>query len=255
MRSSRIAVTLGSVVALALTAVSSAVTAPAHVSVYFLRGEQLASVPRPGKTALDAMKQLVAGPTPAERKLGFRTYLPAGTRVLSVNVTNDVATVDLNDRFASGSDRASLLARLSQVVRTLTGPQGAKKVQLLMNGGIIAAQFPGISMSRPITFRFLQTPNVAVPQPPSLRLPAPDAAVQDVQQQLIGLGYLLPGTQMAGSGSQHRTRSWPFRSGSASGAPVCSTLGRGRGSRSPRIRRRSAKARQASEPKSCSTAR
>ena len=192
-RTLRVTALLGSVAALASIGVSSAASAPSHVSVYFLRGEQLAGVQRPGKTPLDAMRQLIAGPTPAELRQGFRTYLPARTRVLSVRVANGIATVDLNERFASGSDRASLLARLAQVVRTLTGPQGAKKVQLLRNGGIVAARFPGISLSRPITFRFLQTPNVAVPEPPSLRLPPPDAAVKDVQQQLIKLGYLLPG--------------------------------------------------------------
>jgi N-acetylmuramoyl-L-alanine amidase len=68
-----------------------------------------------------------------------------------------------------------------------------RAVQLLVNGGIVAARFPGISMSRPITFRLLRTPNVAVPKPPGLRLPPPDAAVKDVQQQLIELGYLLSG--------------------------------------------------------------
>jgi Sporulation and spore germination/L,D-transpeptidase catalytic domain/Putative peptidoglycan binding domain len=189
-----VAVLLALVVALAcIGAASSAAAAPSHVSVYFLRGEQLASVQRPGRTALDAMRQLVAGPTRAEFAQGFRTYLPANTRVLSVKVAAGVATVDLNERFAAGSDGANLLARLSQVVRTLTGPQGAKSVQLLMNGGIVAARFPGISMSRPITFRFLQTPNVAVPEPPSLRLPAPDPAVKEVQQRLIDLGYLVPG--------------------------------------------------------------
>jgi hypothetical protein len=78
-------------------------------------------------------------------------------------------------------------------VRTLTGLQRARAVQLLVNGGIAAGRFPGISMSRPITFRFLQTPNVAVPEPPSLRLPPPDPAVKDVQQRLIELGYLLVG--------------------------------------------------------------
>jgi hypothetical protein len=62
-----------------------------------------------------------------------------------------------------------------------------------MNGAVIAARFPGISMSRPITYRLLQTPNVAVPKPPALRLPAPDPAVRDVQQRLIDLGYLLQG--------------------------------------------------------------
>jgi len=180
-------------VALAGVGASPAATTPSHVSVYFLRGEQLASVQRPAGTPLDAMRQLLAGPTPAERTQGFRTYIPDATRVRSVNVSNGVATVDLNEAFASGGDSESLLARLSQVVRTLTGLQGARAVQLLMNGKIVAARFPGVSMSRPITYRFLQTPNVAIPQPPSFRLPAPDSAVQLVQQKLIELGYLLPG--------------------------------------------------------------
>src|SRR4051794_40622535 len=77
------------------SAAASAATARSHISVYFLRGEQLARVQRPGRTPLDAMRQLVAGPTPAEVARGFRTYLPANTRVLSVNLANGVATVDL----------------------------------------------------------------------------------------------------------------------------------------------------------------
>jgi spore germination protein GerM len=79
--------------------------------------------------------------------------------VHSVTVANGIATVDLNERFVTGSDRGSLLARLSQVVRTLTGPEGARAVQLLVDGGIVAARFPGVSTSRPITYRFLRTPN------------------------------------------------------------------------------------------------
>jgi hypothetical protein len=159
----RVVVLLGCVAAVVWIAISSAASAPPRVSVYFLRGEQLASAQRAGRTPLEAMRQLIAGPTPAETRRGFRTYLPTGTRVLGVSVANGVATVDLNKRFASGRNRGSLLARLSQVVRTLTGLQGAKAVQLLVKGGIAADRFPGISMSRPITFRFLQTPNVAVP--------------------------------------------------------------------------------------------
>jgi hypothetical protein len=172
---------------------TSAAAAPARVSVYFLQGEQLAPVSRPGTTALDAVRQLIAGPTQAEARRDFRTYVPAGTRVLSVKVANGTATVDLNERFGSGGDTASLLARLSQLVRTLTGLQGAKRVQLLMNGKHVAARFPGISTSGPITFRFLQTPNVPVPKPPQLRLPGPDPGVKMLQQRLIELGYLLRG--------------------------------------------------------------
>src|SRR3954470_3354258 len=189
----RVAVLLGCVAAVVCIVVSSAASAQSRVSVYFLRGEQLASVQRAGRTPLDAMQQLIAGPTPGEAGRGFRTYLPTGTRVLGVSVANGVATVDLNQRFVSGSNRASLLARLSQVVRTLTGLEGTRAVRLLVNGHIPATRFPGVPMSRPIAFRYLQTPNVAVPEPPGLRLPPPDAEVEDAQEQLIGLGYLLPG--------------------------------------------------------------
>jgi hypothetical protein len=187
------ALTLTVAAALAAAGATPAAAAQPHVSVFFLRGEQLAHVTRPGATPLEAVRQLIAGPTRAELKLGFRTYLPAGTRVLSVKVAHGVGRADLNERFASGRDPASLLARLSQLVRTLTGVQGATKVQLLMNGKVVAARFPGISTSRPITFHFLQTPNVDVPKPPELRLPQPDPKVKELQARLIELGYLLKG--------------------------------------------------------------
>jgi sporulation and spore germination protein/L,D-transpeptidase-like protein/putative peptidoglycan binding protein len=172
---------------------TTAATSQPRIPVFFLRGEQLARVDRFGTTPLDAVRLLIAGPTRAEIGRGFRTYVPAGTRVRSVTVANGVATVDLNERFASGNDRRSLQARLAQLVRTLTGLQGATRVQLLMNGGVVVARFPGMPTGDPISFRFLQTPNVAVPQPPSPKLPAPDAAVKQLQLRLIELGYLLRG--------------------------------------------------------------
>ena len=178
-----------------LAAVATAAAAPAssRLPVFFLQGEQLRPVTRPGTTAADALRALIAGPTRAEVKSGFRTYVPAGTRVRSVSVANGIATVDLNERFTSDGDPASLLARLSQLVRTLTGPEGATKVQLLINGAIVPARFPGVPTSGPITFKYLQTPNVAVPKPPQLKLMPPEAGVKVVQQSLIDLGYLLPG--------------------------------------------------------------
>ena len=164
-----------------------------RVSVYFVQGEQVAQVTRQGSTPLDAVRLLIAGPTRAEVARGFRTYLPRGTRVHSVKVAGGVATVDLNERFAAGKDPASLLARLSQLVRTLTGLHGATKVQLLMDGAVAAARFPGVSTGGPISFRDLQTPNVPVPKEPQPRLPSPDPAVKALQERLIELGYLLSG--------------------------------------------------------------
>lgn len=55
------------------TATTTAAADSPHFSVYFVHGEQLMPVTRPGTTALDAVRQLIAGPTPAERDRGFRT--------------------------------------------------------------------------------------------------------------------------------------------------------------------------------------
>jgi peptidoglycan hydrolase-like protein with peptidoglycan-binding domain len=189
---------LGAFVAAALlaacaSATTAAAAGPPHVSVYFVQGEQLVPVTRPGTTALAAVRQLIVGPTRAELDRGFRTYVPASTRVRSVSVANGVATVDLTEPFATGTNPDMMLARLSELVHTLTGLQGATKVQLLINGAAVAGMFPGVSTSGPITLRFLETPNVPVPKHPEERLPAPDPAVKVTQQRLIELGYLLPG--------------------------------------------------------------
>ena len=105
----------------ALVAVAAPSAAPqTRVAVFFLQGEQLVRVSRPGSTPADAVRRLVAGPTQTELKQGFRTYVPAGTPVRRVSITDGVATIDLSHRFASGRDAESLLARLSQLVRTVT---------------------------------------------------------------------------------------------------------------------------------------
>ena len=179
---------------LALAAAAPAAAAPrAHqLDVYFLRGEQLAHVTRPGTTAADAVRRLIAGPSKAEVKLGFRTYVPAATRVHRITVADGLATIDLNAAFTSGSSE-SKMARLSELVRTVTGLQGTTKVQLLIDGATVDGAFPGIATATPITFRYLQTPNVPVPKPPPLRLGPPNAQTKKLQQQLIALGYLIRG--------------------------------------------------------------
>ena len=176
-----------------LLAGGSTSAAKPGLSVYFLRGEQVAPVSRSGSTALEAVRALLSGPTRAEASRGFRTYVPRGIRIRSLNVAGGIATVDLNERFAGGRDTGSLLARLAELVRTLTGVQGTKKVQLLLNGSPAVARFPGVNTGKPITFRSLQTPNVPVPEPPPFRLPPPDPEVKALQQKLIQLGYMIHG--------------------------------------------------------------
>jgi peptidoglycan hydrolase-like protein with peptidoglycan-binding domain len=185
---------LAAVTAVVAAGLDSATAAPRpHVAVYFVRGEQLMPVNRPGTTAREAVQQLIAGPTRAELARGFRTYIPANTRVRGVTIANGLATVDLTAPFLSGATADSMLARLSELVRTLTGLQGTTQVQLLVNGATTAGMFPGVSTSGPITLQFLETPNLPVPKQPPLRLPPPDPAVKTTQQRLIALAYLLRG--------------------------------------------------------------
>src|SRR5262249_30176268 len=148
---------------------------------------------RPGSTAADAVRALVAGPTAAEREQDYRTYIPRSTRILGVVVRRGVAIVNLNGDFTAGGDTASLLARLSELVRTATGPERATRVQLLINGRTAPARFPGIPTSRPIKYRYLQTPNIPFPSPERVSLPPPDDGVKTLQESLIALGYLLQG--------------------------------------------------------------
>jgi hypothetical protein len=162
--------------------------------VYFPRGEQLASVSRPGSTAADAVRALIRGLTRPEVGRGFRTYVPTGTALHSVRVANGVATVDLSARFIANRDRGSLLARLSQLVRTLTGVQQAKSVQLLIDGSRVSGVFPGVPTDVPVTFAFLQTPNQPVPQPRERKRGPVDPKVKTLQLRLIALSYLPAGT-------------------------------------------------------------
>jgi peptidoglycan hydrolase-like protein with peptidoglycan-binding domain len=170
-----------------------AAPAAAHVRVYFLRGEQLAAVSRPAATPADAVRQLLAGPTPAEVRQGFRTYIPARTRLHSLRISNGLATVNLDQSFATGRDEGDMLARLSELVRTLTGLQGTARVQLLIDGAKPVGMFAGIPTSTPITYAFLRTPNVGIPVPLRLKLPPPDPGTKSLQQRLIATGYLVPG--------------------------------------------------------------
>jgi lipoprotein-anchoring transpeptidase ErfK/SrfK len=188
---------LGAVAAL-LVAGTAARSAAArdrpHVHVFFVQGEQLSPVLRPGGTARHAVRQLIAGPTRAERHRGFRTYVPAATRLRSVSVAKRLATVDLDHAFVKGPRKSgSMLARLSELVGTLTGIQGTKRVKLLIDGATTTGLFPGIPTGRPITLRQLRTPNVPVPTPPPVRLRPPDPAVKAAQRRLIALGYMVKG--------------------------------------------------------------
>jgi lipoprotein-anchoring transpeptidase ErfK/SrfK len=163
----------------------------AAADVSFLQGEQLVSVSRPGTGVEDAVRALLAGPTPAERRRQIRSYIPPGTPLRSVSVEGRVATVDLGARLVRGTAPDALLARLAQVVGTVTSAPGVRSVRVLVEGGIPLGLFPGVDARRALTPRALATPDVAPPPPagPPAAAPATDDA-RALQQRLADLGYL-----------------------------------------------------------------
>jgi len=164
------------------------------VPVFFLEGEQLIQVQRAGSSPADAVRRLVVGPTRAEVKRGVRTYVPKGTTVRSVKVADGIVTADLGSRFTAAGTPDSLLARLAQLVRTATRSAKVPRMQLLVEGQKVSGVFPGVPTESPITFRYLQTPSVPVPKPPTPRRTPFDPALQSAQRQLIPLGYLPAGS-------------------------------------------------------------
>jgi lipoprotein-anchoring transpeptidase ErfK/SrfK len=201
---------LAAVFALAAAALLPA-SAPAgdlrapKLQVYFLQGEQLVPVSRPGSTVRASVAALLAGPTKTEAEKQFRSLVPAGTRLRSVRLANGVATVDLEERFAAGRNADSLSARVGQLVFTVTAVRGVKSVQVLIAGGVPLGLFPGVTLSRPITRARAAHPVVPLPKPPTDPSGPVDPEVRKLQQRLADLGYLAPDGVDGVFGEQTRT--------------------------------------------------
>jgi lipoprotein-anchoring transpeptidase ErfK/SrfK len=159
------------------------------VKVFFGHGEQLTAVQRPGITVQDALQALIAGPTPAEKAKTFRTYVPAGTRIRSATIDGDVATVDLGAGFMQGVAPDTTLARLDQLVSTVTSLPRVTSVRVLISGGTPLGLFPGVDATVPLTRSSLATPDVSATAPAAPTGPVSPAA-RAVQDRLAALGYL-----------------------------------------------------------------
>lgn len=107
------------------------------MSVFFLKGESVERVVRPGApSARDALVALLAGPTPEERSMGYSTAIPAGTRLLGYGVAGAEATVDFSGEMLSfGGGSAIVQAITGQVENTVMGNDGAvKSVSITVEG-------------------------------------------------------------------------------------------------------------------------
>lgn len=118
-------------------------TTETSVLVYLIRDEKVGvarrTVPRTRAVGAAALRELLEGPTPAERDAGLGTLIPEGTRLLGLEVRAGTATVDLSGEFVTGGGSLSMLGRVAQVVYTLTQFPSVRRVRFAVDGEPVEA--------------------------------------------------------------------------------------------------------------------
>ena len=126
------------------------------VRVYFIHGDQIAvahrTVTATQQIATAAMTELLAGPNATDNASGLATAIPTATRLLGINISGGVATVDLTGAFASGGGTASMTDRLAQVTFTLTQFANINSVVFHLDGKAVNVfSSEGIILDHPAT--------------------------------------------------------------------------------------------------------
>jgi lipoprotein-anchoring transpeptidase ErfK/SrfK len=184
--------------AVTLSACAASSASPVRGEIYLLQGEGLKPVPRQlsSRTVPLAIGALLSGPTGTEKKADIRSQIPAGTRLRSATVKSGVATVDLTRPYVEGTNRASLSARLAQLVWTATAVAGVTGVRLWIDGKAARSLGQGISVDRTLTRSNVDPPKAGL-IPPTTLIPdkngpgtAAGVTTKWIQQRLVALGYL-----------------------------------------------------------------
>jgi hypothetical protein len=98
------------------------------------------TVPSTKGVARAAIEQLLAGPTAADRDgvPSITSVIPSGVRLLGLNVSEGIATVDLSGNFEADDDAAVAAQRIAQVVYTLARFPSVHEVMFRLDGSDIA---------------------------------------------------------------------------------------------------------------------
>ncbi len=183
---------------LASLAAGSVAAATVKGEIFLLQGENLKALPRqlPAATVKEAVGALLKGPTAAEKKSDVRSQVPTGTKLRGATVKSGVATIDLTRPFVEGTNRSSLVARLTQLVWTATGIKGVTGVRLWIDGKAAKSMGQGLSVDHTLTRSSVDPAQPALLPPTTV---VPDASgpgaeggmsTKWIQQRLVDLGYL-----------------------------------------------------------------
>jgi sporulation and spore germination protein/immunoglobulin-like protein involved in spore germination len=119
------------------------------LDAFFLRDGSVApvarTVPQTQAVATAALEALFAGPSSDEAGLDVETAIPEGTRLMSIDVTSGVATVDLSNEFDALRPPESMNPSLAQITYTLTQFPTIRRVWVAVRGEPVGDQ------TRPMT--------------------------------------------------------------------------------------------------------
>jgi Sporulation and spore germination len=103
-------------------------------------------------TPITVLQALLQGPTLTERAAKIDTAVPFQTRMLTVQVLDQVAEVDLSAEFQTPAPPHEVLLRVAQIVWTLVRVPGVTAVRFAIDGDPITVLTDrGIPVSRPVT--------------------------------------------------------------------------------------------------------
>jgi spore germination protein GerM len=129
----------GSVPADLLTTERASPPSPAQgqaTTVFLVRDDRLVSRPRRATSdnvAADAVRALLLGPLPSDTAAGLSTAVPTDTRLISLDLSGSIASVDLSTEFGSVGGSQQVLA-VAQIVYTLTASPSISGVRFAIEG-------------------------------------------------------------------------------------------------------------------------
>lgn len=107
-----------------------------RVAVYLVDGDHLVARQRQItglNVPAEALRSLLAGPTPTESAHGLASDIPAQTHLYSLDLQGTVATVDLSATFGTAGGSQQVLA-VAQIVYTVTASRYIDAVRFSLSG-------------------------------------------------------------------------------------------------------------------------
>ncbi len=103
-------------------------------------------------TLKSAIEALLEGPGEENKRNGFYTEIPSGTKLLNIKETDKYIIINLNDKFQYGGGTDSIYNRLKQLIKTVSQTKINKDIYLYINGkqaDVIGGE--GVIIKQPLT--------------------------------------------------------------------------------------------------------